>query len=114
LTTTVISAADRSPAIIEHHMRIIFPLTLAACVTEAAWGQQPVPKPSVQNLLAKLHSQNDQERLQAFEALRSDPGNLKNPQVRSELIDLFDRENSYLDSQLEEAQKKGYSRRRRS
>jgi hypothetical protein len=89
-------------------MRIIFPLTLAACVTAAAWGQQSVSKPSVRDLLAKLHSLNDQERLQAFEALRSDPGNLKNPEVRAELINLLDRENRYLDSQLEEAQTKGY------
>jgi len=74
----------------------------------ASWGQQATPKPSIEALLAKLHSTEEAERADAFEQLRSDPANLKSPKVRAALLDLLDRENHELDSQLFEAQKKGY------
>ena len=72
----------------------------------ASWGQQATPKPSIEALLAKLHSTEGAERADAFEQLRSDPANLKSPKVRAALLDLLDRENHELDSQLFEAQKR--------
>jgi len=44
--------------------------------------------------------------VEAFEQLRSNPVNLQSPEVRKALLDLLDRENHELDSQLLEAQKK--------
>lgn len=88
-------------------MRIILAFSLAACtaVSVTSWGQQA---PSVAQLLMKLNSANEPVRVKAFGELCSDPANLKKPQVRAALLDLLDRENRYLDSQLEEAQKRGY------
>lgn len=87
-------------------MRIILAFTLAACTAvTVGWGQQA---PSVAQLLMKLNSANEPVRVKAFGELRSDPANLKNPEVRAGLLDLLDRENHALDSQLEQAQKKGY------
>lgn len=81
----------------------------AACGTvTASWGQQAAQKPSVATLLSELHSKVESKRAKAFEQLRSDPTNLKNSEVRGALLDLLDRENHELDSQLMEAQKKGY------
>jgi HEAT repeat protein len=92
-----------------YRMRITLALLLAAgTLIAAGWGQQATSEPNLRNLLVKLSSSKDQERWQAFETLRSNPANLKNPEVHAELINLLDRENRYLDSQLEEAQKKGY------
>lgn len=90
-------------------MRIVLVFTLAACsMTTMGWGQQSTPEPKAKELLVKLRSSEEQERVTAFAALRSDPANLKNPEVRAELVDLLNRENRYLDSQLQEAQGKGY------
>ncbi len=62
----------------------------------------------MRELLIELHSSNDQKRIGAFETLRSEPANLKNPKIRAELIGLLDRENQHLNAELAEAQKKGY------
>jgi hypothetical protein len=75
----------------------------------SCWGQEKASnKAGVTVLLARLHSAKESERMEAFEQLRSNPANLKSPKVRAALLDLLDRENRELDSQLLEAQKKGY------
>jgi hypothetical protein len=90
-------------------MRIVLVLALAGCsMTTAAWGQQATPERKVKELLVKLRSSDEQERVTAFAAIRSDPTDLKNPEVRAMLVDLLDRENRYLNPQLNEAQEKGY------
>ena len=90
-------------------MRIVLVFTLACCsMTTAGWGQQSTPEVKVKDLLVKFRSSEEQERVTAFAALRSDPANLKNPEVRAELENLLDRENRYLDRQLEEAENNGY------
>ena len=77
-------------------------------MTTVGWGQHSNSQPKVKELLVKLRSSDEQERETAFGALRSDPAYLKNLEVRAQLVDLLDRENRELDSQLKEAQEKGY------
>jgi len=73
------------------------------------WGQKTAStKAGVTVLLAKLHSTEESEREEAFEQLLSDPANLKSPAVQAALLELLDRERQKLDSDLLEAQKKGY------
>jgi hypothetical protein len=64
--------------------------------------------PHLAALLAKLHSAEEREREEAFAQLRANPANLRSANVRTALLDLLDRENHELDTQLLEAQKKGY------
>jgi hypothetical protein len=88
-------------------VRIAVLFIAAACGTATtSWRQQVTQQPSVAALLAKFHSTKDSERVEAFEQLRSNPVNLQSPEVRKALLDLLDRENHELDSQLLEAQKK--------
>lgn len=77
-------------------------------IATGSWGQQPAQTSSVAALLEKLRSTEESERAKAFEELRGSPDNLQNPSVRAGLLDLLDRENHVLDSQLLEAQRKGY------
>jgi hypothetical protein len=56
----------------------------------------------------KLRSENGRDRAGAFESIRSDTANLREPNVRKALLDLLDRENNELDRALAEAQKKNY------
>jgi HEAT repeats len=73
------------------------------------WRQETAStKPGVAALLAKFHSTTESERTDAFEQLRSNPANLQSPKVRKALLELLERESHELDSQLLEAQKKGY------
>jgi hypothetical protein len=92
---------------IQVRVAVLF-IAAAGGTATASWRQQAAPKPSVAALLAKLHSAERSERAEAFEQLRSNPANLQSPKVRMALLDLLDRENHELDSQLLEAQKKGY------
>lgn len=75
-------------------MRIILAFTLVACTTVPfVCGQQAVAqKPSVSDLLAKLHSKDTTERIQAYEELRSDAGAMRSKEVQAALLDLLDRE----------------------
>ncbi|MGC2528419.1 MAG: hypothetical protein WA639_11770, partial [Candidatus Acidiferrum sp.] len=80
-------------------------LTIALC----GWGQDKISHgPGVPALLAKLRSADQSTRAEAFDQVRSDPTNLKSPEVRTALLNLLDRESHALDAQLLEAQKKGY------
>jgi hypothetical protein len=74
----------------------------------ASWRQQATQKQNVAALLETLHSSDGSEREKAFEQLRSDSANLNSPKVRTALLELLDRENHELDSQIREAQKRGY------
>ena len=75
----------------------------------SCWGQATTSKKAgITVLLAKLHSKEGSEREETFEQIRSNPANLQSPKVRTALLELLDRENHELDSQLAEAQKKGY------
>ena len=75
----------------------------------SCWGQETTShKASVTVLLAKLHSTKEPEREEAFEKLRTNPASLQSPKVRTALLELLERENHENDSQLAEAQKKGY------
>jgi hypothetical protein len=62
----------------------------------------------VSSLLARLHSTQQSQRAKAFARLRANPDKLRDPSVRTALINLLDRENHELDAQLIKAQKKGY------
>ncbi|HKN76687.1 MAG TPA: HEAT repeat domain-containing protein [Candidatus Acidoferrum sp.] len=78
-------------------------------VSVSCWGQDTTSnKNSMAALLAKLRSADQSARAEAFEQVRSNPANLKSPEVRTALLDLLDRESHELDAQLLEAQKKGY------
>jgi hypothetical protein len=44
-------------------------------------------------LVAQLHSDNEQIRSGAFESVRNDPAAMGDPKVRAALVDLLDREN---------------------
>jgi hypothetical protein len=83
-------------------------LFLAIACNTTSWGRQAAQKPSVAVLLEKLHSTQEPERIKAFEQLHSNPASPQSPEVRAALLDLLDRENNGLDSQLLDAQKKGY------
>lgn len=90
-------------------LRLAGAFLAAACgIATASWGQQPTQKPNLPELLESLHSTDESERVDAFEQLRSNPANLQNPTVRTALLDLLDRENHELYSQLLQAQIKGY------
>lgn len=87
--------------------KLILISVIIGAATVPCCGQQGRENATAQ-LLVRLHSAEEPERAKAFGQLRSDPANLKNPTVRAALLDLLNRENHELDSQLEEAQKKGY------
>jgi hypothetical protein len=91
-------------------MRMALFMTVSFFATGVScWGQGATSsKANVTVLLAKLHSTKEPEREEAFEKLRSNPANLQSPKVRTALLELLDRENHENDSQLAEAQKKGY------
>jgi len=71
-------------------------------------ARHPAQKVNTGDLLEKLRSGDDSVRIDAFDQLRSDPANLKSPAVQAALLDLLDRERQKNDSDLLEAQKKGY------
>jgi HEAT repeat protein len=80
-----------------------FPISLCG------WGQDKTAhEPSLLALLAKLHSNEQSVRAEAYEQVHSNPAYLQRPEVRTALLDLLDRESHQLDSQLLEAQEKGY------
>lgn len=86
--------------------KLLFLIVVIMATTMPCWGQGD--REVVTQLLARLHSDEELERAKAFGQLHSDPVNLKNPAVRAALLDLLDRENHEFDSQLAEAQKRGY------
>jgi hypothetical protein len=83
-------------------------VSVACGTATVGWAQKATQNPSVAELLAMIHSTEEPERAKAVEQLRSNPAYLQSPNVRAALLDLLDRENHELDSQLIEAQKKGY------
>ncbi len=58
-----------------------------------AQADTPVEKPATAELISKLQSKNFTERYSALEALRSDPAALRDPAVKTALVNLLDREN---------------------
>lgn len=77
-------------------MRILEVIILALCsmMTTGATAQEATArKPSRTALLTQLHSDDAQVRSEAFSKLRSDKTALGDPNVKSALIDLLDREN---------------------
>ena len=91
-------------------MRISLIFAIAACTTGTlSSAQQRIDsEPRIVMLLADLQSARASERARAFGDLRSDAASLNKSEVRAALVDLLDRENRYLDSLLEKAQRKGY------
>lgn len=73
-------------------MRMIA-LVIVACVTAAAWSQQiTASKPSVPDVLAKLHSRHLSERTDALDEIASDQALLQSRKVQATLLDLLDQE----------------------
>lgn len=91
-------------------MKTALLITISFFAISVSCGGQEVTsnKTGITALLAKFHSTKESEREEAFEQLRSNPANLQNLRVRTALLGLLNRENHELDSQLAEAQKKGY------
>src|SRR5277367_737003 len=87
-------------------MRTKLVMAFAICATFVpCWSQQAATKPSVSDLLAKLHSKDWMERCDAYENLRSNSDALRSPKVQTALLDLLDRENREGDQKVREAQK---------
>jgi hypothetical protein len=73
-------------------MRIVV-LIIATCVTVTAWSQQtPASKPSVLDLLSKLHSRHLSERIDALNEIASDQVFLHTGKIQAAVIDLLDQE----------------------
>jgi hypothetical protein len=68
-------------------------LVLATCAAATAWGQQvPAPKPSVPDVLAKLHSKHWSERTDALDEIGSDQLLLHTEKIQAALVDLLKQE----------------------
>jgi hypothetical protein len=84
---------------------LLFAALICIAITNSwAARQQPEAKPSLSDLLTKLHSNNWTERSDAVDEIRSDPDALRSQQIRATLIDLLDRENRGTDEFLRKAQ----------
>lgn len=69
-------------------------LLAVMCTGLSSWCQQlPTIKPSVPQLVAKLHSSHLVERSEAIDEIRSDSVALHSRRVQETLIDLLDKEN---------------------
>ena len=74
-------------------------LFAAICIATASWPQQaPAGKPSVSDVLAKLHSKHWSERTDALDEISSDQALLQSRKVQAALIDLLDQENQGKDT----------------
>jgi hypothetical protein len=75
-------------------MRVLLMLTILSISIPIVYGQEPsAKKPSRTELITQVQSSNVEERMNAFEQLRSDPVALRDPQVKSALVSLLDHEN---------------------
>ncbi len=73
-------------------MRMIA-IVLATCVTAMAWCQQaPALKPSVPDVLAKLHSRHLSERIDALDEIASDQALLHSRKIQAAIMDLLNQE----------------------
>ncbi len=68
-------------------------LFVVICITMASWGQQaPATKPSVPDVLAKLHSRHWSERIKAMDEIWSDQTLLHSRKIQAALMDLLNQE----------------------
>lgn len=68
-------------------------LLIATCVTVTAWSQQaPTSKPSVPDVITKLHSNHWSERIDAIEQIGSDKILLHSRTIQVALMDLLNQE----------------------
>jgi hypothetical protein len=73
-------------------MRIVT-LIIAACLTVMVWSQQvPVSKPSVTDLVAKLHSRHLSERIDALDEIASDQALVHSRNIQAIIMDLLNQE----------------------
>jgi len=66
--------------------------------------QNPASKPNVGQLLSSLQSERWVDRADAYDELRSDPAAISSANVREKLLQLLDRENHVIESNLRESQ----------
>ncbi len=87
-----------------HPQRLIFLLVALSSVIVVCIGQQPpLRRASQSNILRALVSADWTARARAYEKLRSDPAELRQPKVRTALLDLLNRENHELEQALRES-----------
>ena len=68
-------------------------LFAAICIATASWPQQaPAGKPSVSDVLAKLHSKHWSERTDALDAIAADKALLDSRKIQAALLDLLKQE----------------------
>jgi hypothetical protein len=87
--------------------RALFMVFAVALVAGTTLSQTPTTKQQISDLLSALHAANWFDRASAYEQLRRDPEALRQPEVKSALLDLEDREN-----QTDWSKEPGFDRRK--